>query len=283
VSAQAVYPVEGGVVESGGGAIVIRSAISQLVVYANGTFAYQLLAASSETVEVFRVLIANNDVSPDKANITLSFEIVDDFPVSCNDTAEQCHLGSGMVLSGNVMSNDDANSADAPTNLTSFTYRNGTVAQPVVVTQLVAADSCVIVTTYLDALLTVCSNGAWSYLPSNASIGVASPDDSFGYTITDLDGSSGSAVQTINCTNLPGGNPPPLPVWPFVTGAVVALLLVGIPYSIGVGISQALPNAATVFFNPNTGSWFVNTAPQGGIANRGQDSLQQATQFLSSN
>ena len=252
---RADYPTAGGMVEPVGGMVTIDTAISQLLVFVNGGWEYTLLAASGEREEIFTCVVVDNVFR--SGNVTVTVEIVDDFPVACDDAVEVCDAGGEAHLSGNVMRNDDYTSADRPTNVTEFEYMSsgGSASAGVVF------DNCTAVTTYLGAALRVCSDGQWTY-DANLRYLAGEPFDNFTYTITDSDGSNSTAVQPIECeykslsesqsesdsasvvaVSVPGSTL--LPVWPFITAGLV-VAIVAVVASNSVSVAMLSSNAANM-------------------------------------
>lgn len=140
------------------------------------------------------------DIDGDGGDATLTIKVVDDVPQAINDPAKSVEEGK-PAITGNVMTND-VQGADIPAKVTGISYDGGAH------TALIPNNGSMTVLTALGGSLTVSSTGAWSYVPPasvNNSNGAV--HDDFGYTITDADKDSSSALQPILITD----GPPPDP------------------------------------------------------------------------
>ncbi|MFC6855975.1 Ig-like domain-containing protein, partial [Marivibrio halodurans] len=137
----------------------------------------------------FTLVATDGDGSVARADITV--DIVDDAPVANDEPAISMTEAEGGV-GGNVLLND-AIGADGGT-VTSFTYADENGQQ-----QTVAAGSTVD-TQY--GQLTVNGDGSWTYTVTDDLDNVTTAlEDGFGYTVTDSDGDTASAVQAISITD----------------------------------------------------------------------------------
>ncbi len=130
---------------------------------------------------------------------TLTIKIVDDVPKAVDDCKVTVHENLPCSpckekVEGNVLAND-VKGADKPVRVISFTYDNGAKCATI-------EEGCsTTVKTAFGGLLTVGSNGDWSYIPHVTPEGKCETDapfcDDFTYTIQDGDCDTSCATQSI--------------------------------------------------------------------------------------
>ena len=177
------------------GLITINTAFSSLVLYTIGDkvhdagyYEYSLTNPSDhQGSQVFTYSLQDWDGNSAQANLQIN--IVEDKPTA-NDDVTQTFTAGDSAHTGNVMTNDDTNSADQPVLLTEFIYSG--ISGPE--TAFVPNGGSFSAPTEAGGQLTVSSNGDWSYVPIGNML-ASDIQDGFNYIIQDADGDTSIATQ----------------------------------------------------------------------------------------
>ena len=164
-----------------------------LTIDADGGYSFTLLQAldhpdldetgAADALDLAFTYTAAEDVDSDNGTITI--RITDDGPAAVAGTSVDLNEGDVAPVVGTNLLDNDTEGADGA-EVTSFTYDSGAKT---------ADANGTPVATALGGTLAVNADGSWSYVaPANVT---GDADDSFSYTITDADGDTSTAAQSI--------------------------------------------------------------------------------------
>ena len=164
-----------------------------LTIDADGDYIFTLLqaldhpdldeTAAADALDLAFTYTAAEDVDSDSGTITI--RITDDGPAAVAGTSVDLNEGDVAPVVGTNLLDNDTEGADGA-EVTSFTYDSGAKT---------ADANGTPVATALGGTLAVNADGSWSYVaPANVT---GDADDSFSYTITDADGDTSTAAQSI--------------------------------------------------------------------------------------
>ncbi|WP_435417884.1 DUF5801 repeats-in-toxin domain-containing protein [Parerythrobacter aurantius] len=173
-----------GVNVTGGGTVTTAKGVLT-VTFANGSYGYSYTLTDNTLVDpdsdTFTLVVTDSD--GDTASTSLVIAIVDDVPDAADD-ANAIAAGLYGPVGGNVLANDTQGADSA--KVTSYSGAGGSGGPGDVVQGLYG-------------FLTIAADGSYSYTRNPGTPGGVS--DSFGYTITDGDGDTASALLVIAIAN----------------------------------------------------------------------------------
>ena len=188
------YTASDGTVHTGTVGTILTTIDGALLVEGDGAWNFTPAASvdnsAGATLGTLRYTITDSNGDSDSA--TMALQITDGAGPQAFDDATLSVEEGGSAITGAVMANDVEGSDGA--DVTSFEYTDATGAS-----QTAAAGDTV---TTGNGSLTVNGDGTWSFTP-NASVNNATGAvaDSFTYTITDGDGDTSQATQSIEITD----------------------------------------------------------------------------------